>query len=144
MGRELHPVVLDHVLQRVVATQSGQATFPCELLDIATDDIVHSVLFEGAILVPDHLELPVDLPQQEAAFQELEWHVVEAEDLKISTDKPGVRIRPELASGDLGEHPAADLDNESRDVEGKEIDDLIDGFSACDEIASTQKLKHLY
>lgn len=143
MGGKLDPVILNHVLQCVVATQSGQSTFSCELLDVAANNIVHSIFLEGPVLIPDHLELPIDLPQQEATLEELEGHVVETENLKISTHKPRVLIRAQLASRDLGEHPPADLDDESRNVEGKEIYNLIDGFSASDEVASPQKLQYL-
>jgi hypothetical protein len=143
VGGELHPVVLYHSLQRNVATESGQPALTSDLLDVAADDVVHSVLLEGAVLVPDHLELTVDLPQQEAPLEELEGEVVELENLEVAPHEEGVRVGPQLTPGNLGKDPPADLDNHPGNIERKEVDNFIDRGCAGDEVAPAQKLEHL-
>jgi hypothetical protein len=63
MSCKLNPVIFDHSLERVIATQRRQSPLPCELLYITADDVVHPVFLKGTVLVPDHLELSIDLPQ---------------------------------------------------------------------------------
>lgn len=92
MCRVFYPVVLYHILQCVVATQSCQSPLSCECLYVATDYVVHPVFLEGAVLVPNHLEFTVNLPQQEAALEKLEGEVVEAEYSEISPDEEGVFV----------------------------------------------------
>ena len=62
MRGELYPIVLYHVFEGVVATQSGKASLPCELFYVAADDVIHAVFFERAILIPNHLEFTIYLP----------------------------------------------------------------------------------
>ena len=63
MRCKFDPIVPDHVLQGIVAAQGGQAPLSGELFDVAADDVVHPVFLECPVLVPNHLELSVYLPQ---------------------------------------------------------------------------------
>lgn len=142
MRGEFDPIILYHVFQGVVATQSGKASLPCELFYVAADDVVHPVFFEGAILVPNHLEFTVYLPQQKSALDKLEGEVVELEYLKISTNEPGVSIRFQLPPSYLCKHPTANLDDHSRDVQREQIHNFIEGFNTGDEISASEELQH--
>lgn len=119
MGCELHPVILNHVLQSVIATQGRKASFSGELLHITADNIVEAVLLEGSILIPDHFELPIDLPKQKSALDELEREVVELQKLKIAFNEEGIFIWRKFSSGNLHEDPSKDLDDDSRDVQSE-------------------------
>lgn len=137
MGRELHPIVLYHVFQRVVAAQGREAALTGNLLHVASDYIIETVLLEGSVLVPDHLELPIDLPQQKSALYELEREVVELQKLEVASDEEGIRIRSQFSSCNLHEDPPQDLDGDSWDVEREEIDDFVDGSSSCYEVSAS-------
>ena len=93
MGREFHPVVPDHVLQRLVATQRSQPSLPGYILHIATNDIIESIFLKGSVLVPNHLEFPRYLPQQKPALDEFKGHVVKLEYFEVPLDKERVCIR---------------------------------------------------
>jgi hypothetical protein len=117
MRRELDPIILNHVLKRIIATERGQPALTGELFDVRANDVVHAVLLEGAVLVPDHLELTVDLPKQEPTLYELKREVVELEYLKIPTHEPGIGIGGKLPSSYLRKDPTANLDDHPGDVE---------------------------
>lgn len=60
---------------------------------MATDYVLQAVFFEGAVLVPDHLELAVDLPEQESTLYHFEGEVVEPKQPEVSTHEKGVLVR---------------------------------------------------
>ena len=143
MGCKFHPVVLYHALQGVVAAQGRQAALAGDGLDVAAYDVLQPVLLEGAVLVPDHLELAVDLPQEEAALDHLEGEVVEPEQPEVAPHEERVLIGRQLPPGELGEEPPADLDGDSGYIEREQVDDLVDGLRASHEIAAAQVLQDL-
>jgi len=65
VGCKLDPIIFDDVLQRLVATQRGQPSFPRYVLDVFPHHIFHSVYLKGSILKPQSPELPIYLPNQE-------------------------------------------------------------------------------
>ena len=136
VGGELDPVVLDDCLQSIVVTERRQAPLTGELLYVTSNDVLHSVLLEGAVLVPNHLELPVDLPQQESPLDELKWHVVELEDLEITTHEPRISIGTQLSTSYLRKPPTADLDDQPRDVESEKIDNFVKGCRPINKITA--------
>lgn len=87
MGRELHPIILYHIFQSVVAAEGRQASFTGNLLNIASDYIIKAVLLKGSVLVPYHLELSIDLPKQKSTLEELEREVVKLKKLEISPNE---------------------------------------------------------
>jgi len=105
MRRVLHPVILYHILQRVIAAQCRQPPLPCERLYVLSHDVLEAVFLKGTVLVPNHFELAVYLPEEESALEELEGEIVEAEYLEVSSDEEGVLIGLEFASSEFGEDP---------------------------------------
>lgn len=59
---------------------------------MAAYDVLQPVFLEGAILVPDHLELPVYLPQQKPTFDDLKREVIEPKHPEVAPNKKWVLI----------------------------------------------------
>lgn len=142
MSGELDPVVADDVFESLIAAEGGQSPLPRYFLDVSADDVVQAELFEGAVLYPDHSELPPDLPEQEASFEVLEGEVVEFEDTEVASDEPGVLVGFQLHAQQFREQQANGLEQESWDVESEEVDDFVDRGGACHEVSSAEELQH--
>lgn len=136
MGHELNPIVLDHVLQSLIATQSCQATFSSQVFYFAAHHVVHSELLEGFVLEPNLSELAIDLPHEEGFFESFEGKIIELADFEVSFDEPGVLVGFEFDSKQFDDKESANFDEQSGYVECEEVDYFIDGGGACDEVAS--------
>ena len=92
MGCELHPVILYHAFESVVAAEGGQSALSSYGLDVAAYDVLQAVFLEGAVLVPNHLELSVNLPEQKAPLDNLKGEVIEPKQPEISPYEKGILI----------------------------------------------------
>ena len=92
MGGVLYPVVFYDILEGVVATQSCQSSLSCKCLYVASYYVIHAVFLEGSVLVPNHLEFTINLPEQETTLKELEREIVESEYFEVTTDEERVFV----------------------------------------------------
>lgn len=80
-------------------------------------DVLQPVFLEGSVLVPDHLELPVYLPQQKATFDDLEGEVIEPKHPEVAPHEERILIWLQFPPHDLSEDPPADLNSDSGYIE---------------------------
>ena len=136
MSGKLDPIVFDDVLERVVAAECCESPLPGDLFDVAPDDVVESVFLEGSVLVPNHLKLSVNLPEQKPPFQKFERKVVEFYETKVAPHEERVCVWPQLSSSYLREDPSANLYNQPWNIESKKVHYFIYSFCSSYEIAS--------
>ena len=71
MGCNFHPVILQHVLQGIVAGQRRKPSFPCKILNVITFYIFHAELFKGDILLFQNGKLSIYLIKKKLLFEVL-------------------------------------------------------------------------
>ena len=77
MRREFNPVVPDHILKSIVATQSSQPPLPRILFYLATHHIFHPKPLKCYILLPYVPEMFIDLILQECPLEFLERKIIQ-------------------------------------------------------------------
>ena len=92
MGCDLHPVVLQHIFQGVVAGQGSESPLPCKIFYTVAFYIIHPVFFKCLILYLQYLIFPCDLEQEKFFFEVLKREVVQLENSKVPLNEPGVFI----------------------------------------------------
>lgn len=93
-------------------------------------EFVVAVHFKGSILAAHSVQVALDLEYEEASLEELEGIEVELEDLEVSLGEEGVFVGRGI--GFVVSDGSVKFVEESGDVEGKEIDDLVDDHGPCD------------
>lgn len=112
------------------------------MFDWTSFNIVQAKSFECNILEENCMEMPVDLILEESSFEILEGEVVKLQNFEVSLEEPRIFIRFKLFPGNCTKNPSEWLEDHSRDVEGEEIDDFVDGCRSSNVVAS-HEIKHL-
>ncbi len=101
------------------------------------------MFFEGEILPSKSFKMLVNLPHEISSFEILEWEIVELEDIEVALDIPGILILLKFSFGDLTIQVPDNLVYQPGNIQGEQVDNLVEDSSAC-VIVDSHKLEDCY